>query len=233
MQEGEEEVKVLILAGGLGTRLRPVIGEFPKPMADVNGRPFLEILVRKLVREGFRDIIISVGFKKGVIEDHFNRVDVGARITYSEESQQLGTGGALRNALEPVGSSDLLLLNGDTYINDGLSSLVKFHERNGFDATLGTVKVSEKRKGGFVRVVEGRVVEFKEKVGTGIMSSGAIAFKRAALDLLPNLDVFSIETDFVPTVIGKVRVGAYTLNGELIDIGTPEGYRRAKEAIKA
>lgn len=226
-------MKALVLAGGLGTRLRPVIGELPKPMADVNGRPFLEILLRKLVREGFKDIIISVGYRKDIIEDYFNKIDVEACITYSEENRQLGTGGALRKALGLVGSSDLLLLNGDTYVSDGLSSLVEFHEGNDFDATLGTVQAYEERKGGFVRADRGRVVEFSEKVGTGVMSSGVIAFKRAALDLLPRQDVFSIETDFMPALIGKGVVAAYMLNGELIDIGTPEGYRRIREVIRA
>ncbi|MDG7044893.1 MAG: NTP transferase domain-containing protein [Nitrososphaerota archaeon] len=225
-------MKVLILAGGLGTRLRPVIGELPKPMADVNGKPFLEILLRKLAREGFMDIIISVGYRKDIIEEYLDRIDVGARIAYSEESGQLGTGGALRKAIELAGSSDLLLLNGDTYVSDSLSSLAKFHERNGFDATLGTVEVSEERKGGFVRIEKGRVVEFSEKVGTGTMSSGAIAFRSTTLDLLPQLDVFSIETDFMPALIGNGRVAAYRLNGELIDIGTPEGYRRIREVVK-
>ena len=114
----------ILLCGGAGLRLRSVIGDAPKGMASVAGRPFLELLLRQLRRHGFERAILAVGYRKDVIQSHFGERAFGLHLAYSVESSPLGTGGALRNAADLIESDSVLIMNGDSYTDADLSEFV-------------------------------------------------------------------------------------------------------------
>lgn len=226
---------VLVLAGGLGTRLRPVIGDsVPKPMADVNGRPFLERLLVLLRDRGFRDFVISVGYRREVIMERLGDGSrLGVRVRYSVEEEPLGTGGALRRALPLLGGGDFLLVNGDTYFEADLGELIGFHESRRPVVTVGLVRVDSPAKGGFVELGgDGTVRSFREGVGTGIMNSGVMVVGPEVREHLPGAERFSLENDLLPSLAARGLLGGVVLRGRIIDIGTPEGYALAKEVLR-
>ena len=110
----------IVLCGGAGLRLRSVIGDAPKGMAAVAGRPFLELLLRQLRRHGFERVILAVGYQRDMIYSHFGESAFGLRLAYSVESSPLGTGGAVRNAADLVESESVLIMNGDSYTDADL-----------------------------------------------------------------------------------------------------------------
>ena len=130
----------IILAGGLGTRLKDVLPDLPKPMAPILGRPFLEYLMDYWIKQGVNHFILSVGYQKKVIMSHFSNEYHGASIEYSIENTPLGTGGALLKASQNI--SDLfLLLNGDTFIEVDLKQMIAFHFNKKSDWTLSIIKL--------------------------------------------------------------------------------------------
>src|SRR6202050_1403605 len=126
---------VVILAGGFGLRLRGTIGDVPKPMAPIAGRPFLELLLRQLKRHGFSRVILSVGYKQEVIREHFGEEAFGLELVYSIETSPLGTGGALREAVAHIRTETALIMNGDSYTDVDLSRLGREAAANGVDVT--------------------------------------------------------------------------------------------------
>lgn len=227
-------MRVLIMAGGLGTRLRPVIGDsVPKPMADVNGRPFLEWLLLLLREKGFRDFVISVGYRREVIMRHLgDGSSLGLRIEYSVEEEPLGTGGALRRAMPLLHGEDFLVVNGDTYVDVEIQDLIEFHRSRRVPVTIGLVKVSSPVKGGFADLgADGVIRAFREGVGTGLMNAGVMAVGPGIWDFLPDATKFSLETDLLPSLARRGLLNGIVLRGRIIDIGTPEGYALAREVI--
>src|SRR5580692_11258752 len=122
-----ETPDVVVLCGGFGLRLRGLVGETPKPMAAIRGRPFMELLLKQLRRHGFSRIILSVGYKHEVIREYFGDGAFGLELVYSIEMSPLGTGGALRQALDDIKTDDFVVLNGDSYTNADLNALVANH----------------------------------------------------------------------------------------------------------
>ncbi|BBE42778.1 nucleotidyltransferase family protein [Conexivisphaera calida] len=227
-------MRVLIMAGGLGTRLRPVIGDsVPKPMVDVNGRPFLEWLLLLLRERGFREFVISVGYRREAIMGRLgDGSSLGVRIEYSVEEEPLGTGGALRRAMPLLRGEDFLLVNGDTYVDVEVRDLVEFHESRRALATIGLVEVSSPVKGGFVDLgADGMIRAFREGVGTGLMNAGIMVLGQGIRGFLPGAERFSLEADLLPSLAGRGLLSGVILRGRIIDIGTPEGYALAREVI--
>ena len=126
-------MEAIVLAGGLGTRLRSVVSDVPKPMAKINGRPFLEVLLNKLVRNNIERIVLSTGYKGNIIKDYFGTEFNGVKIEYSHEDEPLGTGGAICRALEKIVSNDFFVFNGDTFADIPIDKFVlneKFRNRD-------------------------------------------------------------------------------------------------------
>ena len=154
----------VILCGGAGLRLRSVIGAAPKGMAEVAGRPFLELLLRQLYRCDFRRAILAVGYQRDTIRMHFGDHAFGLDLVYSEEASPLGTGGALRNAEEWIESDSLLVMNGDSYTNVDLAHLSNRHREAVADATVVAVPADGRKDCGFVLLESaGRMKSFDEK----------------------------------------------------------------------
>ena len=120
-------MKALVLAGGLGTRLKQRVPDLPKPMAPIAGRPFLEYILDRLILGGITEIILSVGYRADVITSHFKDEYKNAKITYAIESEPLGTGGAIANALSGLNVNNILIVNGDTLVNLDYSNLIKWY----------------------------------------------------------------------------------------------------------
>ena len=225
---GKESRQALILAGGLGTRLKETIGDVPKPMAMIRGRPFLEYLIMQLRRFSFNDITLLVGYGKEAIKTYFgdgNRW--GVRIGYTEEKELLGTGGALRLALELIQSTDVLIMNGDSYADTDLEVFFQFHKKNKALLTMLLVPAPEDSRYGFVEVDrDHRLISFKEKnkdKAGKLINAGLYAANREFFEEIPKKGPASLENNVIPSCLDK-RCFGFVANSYFIDIGTPESY---------
>lgn len=231
-------MKALILVGGLGTRLRPIVADRPKPMARIGSQPFLAYQLDLLRRQGFTEIILCTGHMSQAIEEYFgDGGDFGVRITYSLEEKPLGTAGAIKNAAHLVDST-FLVLNGDTYIQADFRNLVYFHRDKGALATIGLSRVGDPSRSGLVQVDRaGQVVRFIEKGAVrgdcNTISAGVYAFEPGILDFIPADRNVSLELEVFPHLVEmKSPLYGYILGGSFVDIGTPEGYRRMQEVAE-
>ncbi len=221
-------MKVLILAGGLGTRLRQLAGDVPKPMVEVRGKPFLQWQLEYLRSQGITDMIISVGYKADSIVSYFGNGDsLGVRISYSYESEPLGTGGAVKKAGELLhGEENFIVMNGDTYLLLDLKGLMDSQVMNSAIATIVIMHADITQKAGLVKIDDrSRVISINEvKSGSGYINAGVSALNRKILEMMPELSAFSLEYDLYPALIGTQGVYAFKYSGYFRDIGTPEGY---------
>ncbi|MBX2998956.1 MAG: nucleotidyltransferase family protein [Caldilineaceae bacterium] len=227
----------IILAGGRGIRLQSIVYDRPKPMALVNERPFVEWLIRWLRRQGVRRVVLATGYMAEAYERYFgNGAALGIEIHYSVEQEPLGTGGALRRALDSVQSDEIIVLNGDSYCQADLTQLRQRHREQKAQVTVWLTEVGECDRYGAVRAAEdGAVIEFCEKqpgLGRGAINAGIYWFQRAAVEIIPLQQNVSLERDLFPSLIGK-GLYSYTGHGPFIDIGTPDSYAAAGEYLRA
>ncbi len=226
------EIDVLVLCGGAGSRLRPLISDRPKGMALIGGRPFLDILVDDLLKQGFRRIIFCVGhLKEQIIERYQSRND--AEFYFSEEDVLLGTGGAIQNALSMVQSNPVLVLNGDSICSVNFSDLLLFHCANASSATFVLTYPQDRYDGGIV-FIDGRnkVQSFLEKASSkppfdGYINAGIYLLKLESLIFSSLKPPFSLEYDIFPTLTKGNACYGFVVESELVDIGTPERYLKA------
>ena len=217
-------MEAVVLAGGLGTRLRAAVSDVPKPMAPVQGRPFLERLLDYWIGQGVRRAVLAVGYMHDTIRRHFGDQYRGCAIAYSVEQQPLGTGGALVQALPLVQDKTFLVLNGDTYFAVPLAALNDFHRERRADVSLCLFRSDNPRYTGISLARDGRVTSFS---GHGAANGGVFVFERAAAARLP-AGVSSLENDLLP------RVGAVygcVFDVPFVDIGLPEDWRAAANII--
>ena len=216
-----------MLAGGFGTRLRAAVADVPKPMAPVEGRPFLEWLLDYWIGQGVHRAILAVGYMHETIQRHFGRAYQGCDIAYSVEHQPLGTGGALLQALALVRSRDFLVLNGDTYFAVPLDELRSFHAERTADVTLSLFRSDNPRYTGVSLAADGRVTGL---AGRGLVNGGVFLFQRDALKTSPPAPC-SLEKDLLARFKG--RVYARVFDAPFIDIGLPEDWRAAGKVISS
>ena len=230
------EIDVLILCGGYGSRLQPLISDRPKGMALIGGRPFLDILVDELLRNGFRRIIFCVGHLKEQIIDHFkSRSD--ADFMFSEETVPLGTGGAVENALSIVGSQSILILNGDSICQVNYNELVHFHNSKKSSATFVLTNAKERDDGGIVILDKCSKVQFflekenNEQTCNGFINAGIYLLSLDSIRFKKINMPFSLEYDFFPTLTKAKSCYGFLINSQLVDIGTPERYFKASNGL--
>jgi D-glycero-alpha-D-manno-heptose 1-phosphate guanylyltransferase len=219
--------KAIILAGGLGTRLRDTVRDVPKPMAPVAGKPFLEYLINSLALQGYKDVILSVGYKWETIRGYFGDGDAfDVRLRYCVEDTPLGTGGALREALESGEASRFIVFNGDTFNRLDYRDMEAHHTSKKALFTVGLVYKRNAGRYGLVHVdEEGRILRFSEKTssGCGYINSGVYIMDKAILDLMP-CGHFSLEADLFPKLVGNAFYG-YPDRHFFVDIGVVSTYR--------
>jgi D-glycero-alpha-D-manno-heptose 1-phosphate guanylyltransferase len=225
-------MQAIVLAGGLGTRLRSVFSEGPKPMALINGKPFLSILLEHLKSLGVSGVILSVGYKKEIISEFYLDKFDGMSIQYCVESQGLGTGGAIRNALLQSSDNPVLVLNGDTYVEFSLASGVEAWEHTGAPVIFAR-QVRDVSRYGRLKVRGQYVVGFGEKdsSGPGLVNAGVYILPRNLFGCAELPSVFSFEDYLAKDVLKRQYFVAKTF-GEFIDIGTPEDFNRAQLILR-
>ena len=200
------------------------MSDVPKPMAPVQGRPFLERLLDYWIGQGVRRAILAVGYMHDTIRRHFGEHYRGCAIGYSIEQQPLGTGGALVQALPLVQDQTFLVLNGDTYFAVPLATLREFHQQHRADASLSLFRSDDPRYTGITLAADGQVTSFS---GHGAANGGVFVFERAAVERLPT-GASSLEKDLLPRV-GSVYGCVFDV--PFVDIGLPEDWRAAANII--
>ncbi len=230
-------VTAAILAGGLGTRLRSAVADRPKVLAPVAGRPFAAYLLDSLAAAGVRRAVLLTGFRGDQV-----RLTLGNRfgemeLAYSEEASPLGTGGALRAALDQLDSDTIILLNGDSYCRVGLAAFLAFHRRRRAEASMALVRVENAARFGRVTTaLGGRVTAFAEKEATrrpGWINAGVYLLKRSLISEIPTDRPISLERDLLPGWIRRRTVYGRRGREPFLDIGTPKSYAAAADFLAA
>lgn len=227
-------MEAIILAGGFGTRLRHIVKDVPKPMANVNYKPFLRYILSYLKRNKINKVILATGYKSEIIEKYFENEYHGIEILYSVEKEPLGTGGAIKKALEYCNDEDVFIINGDTYFDVDLISMKKFHKSKKSLLTIATKKMNQfNRYGNILFDEEKKIKFFQEKrfVDEGNINGGVYIISKTALDYVSDTK-FSFEKIFMEANVGKNCFYSFESNGYFIDIGIPEDYERAQNDFK-
>lgn len=226
------ETTAVILAGGLGTRLRSVLADVPKVLAPVRGRPFLAWLLDKLVEAGLRHIVLCTGYRGDTVRQTFGDCYRSALIEYSQEAAPLGTGGALMQALPLARSPSILALNGDSYCDADLAAFQAWHLRHEFAGSLLLAEVPDSSRYGRVQTSgHGRIRSFEEKggdTGRGWINAGIYLLRGdllsdAAGSTRSKNGMVSLERDLLPRWI-ETGLGGCPCEGKFLDIGTPESF---------
>jgi len=225
-------VQALVLAGGEGTRLRPLTLTTPKPVMPLAGRPFLSFMLDWVHSYGADEVILSCGFMSDAVKSVLGDIYDGMRLRHVIEADPLGTAGPVRLAYdEGVLEERVLVLNGDVLTDIDLTAELEQHERTGARATLALYPVEDTSSYGVVPTDdEGRVTEFIEKGGgeapTDRINAGAYVLEREVVESIPAGQAVSFEREVFPSLIGEGLYG-YDAAGYWIDIGTPERYLEA------
>lgn len=214
-------MQAIVLAGGLGTRLRSVVQDLPKPMAPINGKPFLAFVLEYLKKQGIAEIILSVSYKYELIQEYFKDEFYGMKLHYNIEKELLGTGGAIKDALKFV-KNEVYVLNGDTLFDIDLKKLtlssskicIALKQMQNFDR-YGTVNVD---KQGFATSFEEKI--FKKQ---GLINGGIYLLKKNIFDEFNLEEKFSFE-EFLQENYKTLKIQTQIFDDYFIDIGIPEDY---------
>lgn len=229
--EGISGVDALILCGGLGTRLRPLISDRPKSLVPLGGKPLLDILVDELLRQGCRRIIFCVGHMQDQIVGHY-RGRHDAEYVFSSELSPLGTGGAVMNALPSVRGNTMLVMNGDSICDIDYGALLRFHRTKQAAASL-VVTLAQRKDGGLLSLdTDSRVTAFQEKPGENVahgryISAGVYMLQNDATNPMGRKPPFSLENDVFPALVAARQCYGMVVDSTVLDIGTPERYQGA------
>ena len=227
--------QAIILAGGLGTRLRSVVSDVPKCMAPVAGKPFLYYVIAHLQNNGIQNFIFSVGYKSESIISFIQNDYPATDFQFSIEEEPLGTGGAVKLALQKTGEKNVLVCNGDTLFKVNISELDNFHLQHNSDCTLCLKPMKNFDRYGVVELDNtNSIVSFKEKqfYESGLINGGVYALNTESFldNDLP--EKFSFEKDYLEKFVGESRMFGLIQDEYFIDIGIPEDYERAQEELK-
>ena len=230
-----QEVTGVILAGGMGTRLRQVVSDRPKVMAEIKGKPFILYLLDQLAEVNIERVIISTGYMGSLIEEAIGFSYKGLQVDYSREDTPLGTAGALKLAEQIVDAEYCLVMNGDSYTEFDAISLFMSGKQKNANITLVVKALDETDRFGVVCKNENNeIIDFMEKgsnKGAGFINTGVYLMKTSVIHKIPKKTPCSLEYDFFPSMIGKSIYSDET-KGDFIDIGTPESFAHAERFFK-
>lgn len=224
-------MQAIVLAGGLGTRLRSVVTDLPKPMAPVAGRPFLAWILDRLSHAGFGRVVLAVGYRHEIIEQKFGRAWRGVELHYSVEAQPLGTGGAIRLAADRTDARPVFVLNGDTFLGLDYRAMLQAHLQGRERMSLAACRVHDAGRYGALALLDGHVRGFLERgrAGPGVINGGTYLLSQSVLDRIPHGAPFSFEQQLLVPEVGAIRPAAFVTEGLFVDIGVPEDYARAQQ----
>lgn len=224
------DITAAILVGGFGTRLRSVVSDRPKVLAEIRGRPFLAYLLDQLIEAAISEVVLCTGYMADSVRECFGNTYGTLRIMYSREETPLGTGGAIRLALPSINSETVLVMNGDSYMDVKLDSFVDWFFRENRQAGLLLTKVNDTSRYGRIGLDKNKKIDFfAEKCdtsGPGMINAGIYLIKKSLLYSIPDGKPNSLERDFFPQLAGQELFGFFSA-GKFIDIGTPESYSNA------
>ncbi|MEM9023344.1 MAG: nucleotidyltransferase family protein [Bacteroidota bacterium] len=225
--------EAIILAGGLGTRLRSVVPDLPKPMAQVVDQPFLHYVFRYLRHFKVERAILSVGYRHEPILEFLGNRYLDIAVEYAVEETPLGTGGGIRLALNKVVADAALVLNGDTFFDVDLDAFYRVFWENKADVALALRSIPRPDRFGTVSFdADYRITAFREKevgLAQGYINGGVYLFRPSVMEEMGLPEKFSIEQDFFEPKVNQLRCWAYPDEGYFIDIGIPEEYQRAND----
>ena len=224
--------EAIILAGGFGTRLKHIVNELPKPMAPINGIPFLSYLLKKLSNAGFQHVVLSTGYLHEKIESFYQDSFCGMKISYARETEPLGTGGAIRFALEKTTGDDILILNGDTLFDIDFENFDTFFQTKGAQLAVALRHEKEVARYGSVTInTAEKILAFTEKSkanGAGLINGGIYLLKRNWLQNMLLPQTFSFEKEVLEKLYTETDFYGLPCDAYFIDIGIPEDYARAQ-----
>jgi NDP-sugar pyrophosphorylase family protein len=225
--------KAFILAGGKGTRLRPITYEIPKPMVLIHGRPLLEHTLDLLKKYDIRDIVLSIGYMGDKIKEYFgNGSKLGIKITYVEENEPTGTAGALRLAKPLLDNCNFIMINGDNLYNIDYVELIQSSLTNASIATIALTTVADPSKFGVAKMKGNKIVDFVEKptienAPSKLINAGIYVFTSKIFEYIPNKHFSMIETEVFPELIKNDQFYGYIMEGQWLPAGTLEEYEQA------
>ena len=231
-----KKIDSIILVGGLGTRLREVVPDLPKPMVSINGKPFLDLILSLLNKCGsIERVILAVGYMADkIIERYEKSSQYSFEILFSVEEKLLGTGGAIKNALKYTETNNVLVLNGDSFVEVDLYDFLKKHLQTNADMTIVLKELENSNRYGSVKIDEdNKITCFEEKktgLSKGLINAGVYMIKKTLFDSIKEQTVISLEKELLPVFIKKDVFG-YIGKGKFIDIGIPETYRMADKYL--
>lgn len=227
-------MEAIILAGGFGQRLRSLVSHLPKPMADINGVPFLFYLLQYLGKYKVGKYVLSIGYKGKFIKQYFGSSFNGVKIEYSEEESPLGTGGAIKKALRFVKSKNILILNGDTLFKVNINLLMNTHLLFNSRITIALKKMKKFKRYGSACIEGNRIIKFEEKKYKeyGYINGGVYIINNDIFNGFEAPERFSFEKDFLEKNVEKLEIVPFISNSYFIDIGIPTDYFKACEDLK-
>ena len=233
-------MQAVILAGGMGTRLRSVVNNIPKVLAPVEGRPFLAWILDELVLDGFNNICLATGYLGNQIFTAFgnsHRCDGRiASIVYSHENESLGTGGAIRLALHQLSDKPTFVLNGDTFLRPDWYRMSALHTEQNSHLTIAVRQVEDISRYGGIEIDDGGIVSFNEKKrkGPGFINAGVYLLDSSIFKSIPqSIKTFSLEKDVIEANLRKLKPCSFVTDSPFLDIGIPEDFLYAPKFLSA
>ena len=223
------DIDVVILCGGLGKRLKTLFPNTPKALVGINDVPFLDKLMTIINKQGFEQFILCVGHLKQQIIDRYSN-STNFDVSYSLETEQLGTGGAIKNALPLIKNKFFIAMNGDSFCNVSLKSLIEFHQKNNADISVVISPADIERDDvGQININKmNRITSFEEKANNldlRHVNSGIYVINKSVLAEFSG-NIFSLERDFFPFLIQAKKIYGFKTNNPVYDIGTPDRYKK-------
>lgn len=226
-----KDLDVVVLCGGIGRRIAEAVNDRPKPMAEINHQPFLDILIRYFAGFGLRRFVLCTGYMSEVIADYYGPKAGPLEFIISREHTPLGTAGSVKNAQRFIQSDPFLVANGDSFCSVDLSEFYNFHSSRQALLSMAVVESEETADRGLVTLDSlQRIVSFEEKEQAqeqGYVNAGIYFFQKEILSSIPANTKYSLEYDLLPGLTNH-RSFAFVSREELIDIGTPQRYEQAK-----
>ena len=239
MKNFKNNIDVLILVGGLGTRLKSVSNNVPKPLIKINNRPFLSILLEYVTSFNFNRIILCTGYKSSVFQKYAEQNKINYKIIISKESKPLGTAGAIKNAEKLIESKSFLVINGDSFCKLDYEKFCMFFKKNDPIAQIAVSRSTNAKNYASIKLdSNNNIIEYKEKQNIcenteKFISTGIYQFSSEIMNFIDGDKFVSLEFDIIPKLIRSLpkRIYSYKTKGEFIDIGTPKNYEKSQDIL--
>lgn len=236
----EKDYQAVILVGGLGTRLRPITETVPKPMIEIEGRPFLEYKIQSLKKYGIKNFILCVGYLGHIVEEYFGDGSrFGIHISYSYENSLLGTAGAIKNAQNLIKDS-FIVANGDTYLDIDFRKLIEFHESHDYPFTIVVADATHTKTQELIEIRDGIIKLYKRDTPEHenhlrvthrpLVNGGSYVMEKEILDLIPNNTKVSLEQEIFPNILHKMK--GFLHNGYMLDIADEHDWKEFKKDLR-